>query len=361
MLTKEASERFDKVFQGCAITHAMIFSKERIAFIFKENASGKGRPKDDAELATECVLYNPLYNKDKHGIKVMGWEQGIRNAWGAFVGGGKDPTVFCNRDCETCEFTSDEQWRKHSEWEMLPPPKNVDYAMLRALRGCKVIDGEVYIYGIFRKLYKRAGKQKWMDLTYEDDHPNLHTEITKRLKQKKSLISVDAGFSAVDGFNKNDIYACGDGADLWHYNGKKWTRLDPPTNYTLQAIVCAGDGYVYAAGVAGTIIKGRYDEKNGEKWELLKSPIMNMIHSLAWFKGKVYVGVEGALFTINEKGKIEEYAFPEEGHHQYSFRNVTACDEALLSYGADQALIFDGKKWEQIIGKIIVNLPPGYE
>ena len=84
---------------------------------------------------------------------------------------------------------------------------------------------------------------------------------------------------------------------------------------------------------------------------------MNMIHALAWFKGKVYVGVEGGLYTIDEKGKIEKYVFPEDGFHQYSFRYVAACDEALLSYGGDQALIFDGKEWEQIMGKILINLP----
>jgi len=128
----------------------------------------------------------------------------------------------------------------------------------------------------------------------------------------------------------------------------------------MEAVLCAPDGYVYLAGALGKVLKGRYDKDNGEQWQLLKTPILDIIHSLAWFKGKVYIGVSYGLYTIDKDGKVEEYQFPEDGVHQYSFRNVTACDEALLSYGANQAVVFDGEKWEQIIGKIIMPIPDAF-
>ncbi len=60
----------------------------------------------------------------------------------------------------------------------------------------------------------------------------------------------------------------------------------------MRAVLCAPDGYVYIAGTIGKIIKGIFDKKMGESWEMLESPTTEMIHSLAWFEGKVYIGVE---------------------------------------------------------------------
>ena len=47
--------------------------------------------------------------------------------------------------------------------------------------------------------------------------------------------------------------------------------------------------------------------------------------------------------------------FPEGGHKQSSFGWVTACDEALLSYGNYQALTFDGETWTEIVNRPILS------
>jgi len=353
MINKKTKERFNKLLEGYVILFAIIDHKERIAFITKDIGGKKGYLKHDAELETDMILYNPKCNLNKLGLACKTWTQGVPNAWVAFTGTEEEPLVIWSNVAYSNEFPSDCNLDKPTELEHIPAPKNLGIEMLRAVHGIKNIDGETFMFGRFRKLYRRMGVQQWKDLSYEETHPNLHKDLAKRIKQKKSMVSgVNAGFSDLDGFSKNDIYGCGDGGDLWHYDGKKWKRLDPPSNFDMSAILCAKDGYVYIGGNIGQIMKGRYSKEKGEEWEILKSSLSRRIHSLAWFQEKVYIGTEEGLFSIDGKEKIKQYIFPEDGFHQYSFQNVASSKDALLSYGNHQALVFDGEQWEELVGVV---------
>lgn len=355
MISKKTKERFNNLLEGYVLLYATIDSKERIAFITKDIGGKNGYLKHGTELETDLILYNPKCNNDKLGLACRGWEQGISRAWVSFVSDETQPLCAWSDNAYSIEYTADCKFDISTGWEHIPAPKNLGVEMLRAVHGVKQIDGETFMFGRFRKLYRRTGVQQWEDLSYEETHPNLHKDLSKRIKQKKSMVSgVNAGFDDVDGFSKNDIYGCGDGGDLWHYDGSKWRKLDPPSNFDMSAILCAKDGYVYIAGNIGEIMKGRYTKEKGEEWKILKSPLSRRVHSLAWFQEKVYIGTEEGLFSIDSKEKIKQYKFPEEGWHQYSFQNVASCDEALLSYGVHQALLFDGKNWEELVGSIVV-------
>ena len=355
MISKKAKERFNSLLGGYAIIHANIKSKTRIAFIIKDIGGEKGYLKDASELATDFVLYNPNIRADKHGVVALGWKQGVRKAWVTMLGDENNPIILCNDLTFTYEYPSDYHLDKKIGWSKLPNPINTKKAMIRGILGCKVIDNEAYMFGKFRKLYKRIGIQVWKDISYEDEHPQLHADLEQYKKQKVHLRDVGIGFHAIDGFNKNDIYACGDGGDCWHYNGKVWRRLDLPVSTDLTSILCANDGYVYIGLTHGDIIKGRYKkESNIENWEILKGE-GGATNTLAWFQDKVYIGSDLGIYTINSQSNIEQYQFSEKGWHQYSFKHVASCDEALLSYGTDQALIFDGKDWEEIVGSMVVS------
>lgn len=355
MISKEAKNRFNSLLDGYVILHAVISSKNRIAFIIKDVGGKNGYLKDASELTTAFVLYNPTINPQKFGITAFGWKRGVNKAWVGLLGDENMPISICNNLTFTLESLSDFQLDKKTGWLKLPNPTNTKKAMIRGILGCKIIDNEAYMFGRFRKLYKRIGVQKWKDLSYEDEYPELHVDLEQFKKQKKRLMDVGIGFHAIDGFNKNDIYACGDGGDCWHYSGRTWQRLDLPVNTDLTSVLCAADGFVYIGLMHGDIIKGRYDKESKiENWEILKGE-GGTTNSLAWFQDKVYIGSDLGLYIINAKLKIEPYQFPEEGWHQYSFKHVASCDEALLSYGTDQALIFDGKEWEELVGSIVVN------
>jgi len=355
MINKKTKEGFTKLLEGYVILYATIESKERIAFVTKDIGGKNGHLKHAAQLKIRVLLYNPKCNLDRFGLAAIGWSQGVPKAYVSYVGTEKEPVVVWSSDAYSKEFASECKRRESTDWQHIPAPKNLGEEMLRAVHGVKRIDGETFMFGRFRKLYRRTGVQKWEDLSYEETHPNLHKDLAKRIKQKKSMVSgVNAGFDDIDGFSKDDIYGCGDGGDLWHYNGSKWRRLDPPSNFDMSAILCAPDGYVYIAGNTGEIMKGRYTKEKGEEWKILKSPLTRRVHSLAWFQDKVYIGVEEGLYSIDSKENIEQYKFSEDGWHQYSFKNVASCEEALLSYGVHQALLFDGKEWEELVGSIVV-------
>lgn len=358
------NDRINEIFHGFVITNVAIEHSSRIAFITKEvptEAKSKklGYDPGDDELATRIVLYNlmAIWATEKDNFVSKGWSVGVRRAYVAFTGEQDTGNlVVCGVEGSGTAFMSegplDDNWYDRP----MKPVKPFDNhkAMLAATN----IDGEVYFAGRLRKLFKRVGKNQWIDLTDEKAHPYLFTDIAQARKQGRKPISMPMGFHAVDGFGKNDIYCCGHKSDLWHYDGTRWRRLDPPANFDMECIACAADGHVYIAGALGGIVKGRFDPKTSkERWQLIESGVWNTdtrFNSLAWFQGRLYLATDWALYYLGEQDKLHKYEFPKGGFEQYSFQHVTACDTALLSYGPYQALVHDGNQWEQIVGGIVV-------
>ncbi|MCU7858351.1 MAG: hypothetical protein KZQ86_00655 [Candidatus Thiodiazotropha sp. (ex Lucinoma kastoroae)] len=355
------NSRVSSIFDGNSIIHAAITNSDRMAFITKEEPSDSKRAKlGDDQLATCVVYYNKNANWDaeKHHFGYKGWSKGMRRAYVVFPGKNSlNNLVFCGVEgsgrCTMAEGPDDDVWFEKS-LNIIKPFDN-HKAMLTATN----IDGEVYFGGNIRKLYKRTDKNEWVDLTDENEHPNLHEDVRSALDSGRSIRSVPVGFDAIDGYSKSDIYGCGDGGDLWHFSGKNWRRLAPPVNFDMECIVCAGDGNVYIGGAMGGLIRGRFDPETGhEQWEEIKTPLSgseSRFTSLAWFQNRLYLGNDWALYHLTAEDKVEKVAFPKGGATQYSFQYVTACDTALLSYGPHQALVFDGEKWEQIVG--VIEIP----
>jgi len=350
MINKKTKERFNKLLEGYAITHATIANKERIAFITKKVEEESLKP--DNQIPTDLLLYD--INKgleiapDEYGLLATEWGRGVHSAWVAF-NNNQTSMVLATRHAQTLEFLSDDLYNERVRWKNLPNPTNTDKAMIRYIKGVKSIDNEVYMFGGFRKLYKYLGNQEWSDESYEESHPNLHLDLENYKKEGVKLMSVGIGFNDIDGFSKSEIYACGDGGDLWYFNGERWKRLDPPVNSDLNALLCAPDGNVYIGMGTADILKGKYDAQQGEQWEIIKGDSTE-IFSLAWFQDRVYIGSESGLYFINQKNSVEKYSFPEDGFQQYSFKNVASSKDALLSYGHHQALVFDGKEWDELVG-----------
>ncbi len=177
MIDKKTEERFTKLLEGYALLYATIYSKERIAFITKDIGGKNGHLKSDAELETDMILYNPKCNLNRLGLACKTWIQGVHKAWVAFTGTEKEPLVIWTDNAYSNEFPSDCNLDKSIELEHIPAPKNLGQEMLRRVHGVKHIDGETFMFGRFRKLYRRTGVQKWEELSYEETHPNLQTLI----------------------------------------------------------------------------------------------------------------------------------------------------------------------------------------
>lgn len=346
MIHAESKKRFNALLDGFVLVGAEISGKDSIVFILKSIGGAKGYLEDGLMLPTRLVYYDPRKNVEKHGIGAREWEQGVKKGWAAFSEGDASTIVACNDMALTYEISSD--MLESKPWRQIPKPNN-SAPMLRTITGLKLIDNDAYMFGLFRKLYKRVGAQEWKDLSYEEEHTNLHSDLEELLRKSTPSRDLGTGFNAVDGFNQNDIYACGDRGDCWHYNGEEWRRLDIPIDKNITAVLCANNGYVYMGLNNGDIIRGRYIAGESQNWEILQG-IGSEVNSLAWFQGEVYIGSDDGLYVIKGKLKIQQYQFPENGWRQYSYKHVNSCGEALLSYGNDQALIFDGLQWEEIVG-----------
>ena len=197
---------------------------------------------------------------------------------------------------------------------------------------------------MLRSVFKYNGIKEWENITTEIKHPNLFADVNK---SKETFVGDWVGFCALDGFSANDIYAGGNGGDFWHYNGKKWRRIDLPINSDISTITGGKDGKVYIGSRVGNVVVGRDDH-----WQVVDKRTYIMTHS-CWFDGKVYFSSEdGRIYTYDEKqNKLQEASFktkyPEYMHHLIS--GIASCDECLVAYTSVQAYAYDGEIWHEII------------
>jgi hypothetical protein len=201
-----------------------------------------------------------------------------------------------------------------------------DIGMRGALAKLRTIGGELWLTGSGRTVGRRLGKSQW---EWHDVIPY------------KSLMD-DGGFNDIDGFSENDIYAAGGHGDVWHFDGSIWKQLPFPSNMTLEAICCAGDGEVYIGAESGTVFKGR-----NNKWKMISRGEMSLpFRDMVWHQGKVWCTSDYGLWVI-EKDKVNPADVP---------AGVTVCaghlsvrDGVMLLAGMYGAALHNGEGWERII------------
>lgn len=200
-----------------------------------------------------------------------------------------------------------------------PPPQK---RRLGGFRSVAEIGGKAYAVGLRGMAYRLDNLKKW-------------TRIDDGLPDNFNI-------QAIHGFDDSDIYAVGRNGDLWHYDGKEWTKRDLPTNINLYAIKCAGDGNVYIAGHDGFLVRGR-----GNNWEIINhEETKNDIWDLEWFEGQVYVSTMHNVYQL--KGEdLEPVNFGDDPPK--SCYQLSAAEGIMWSNGEYDIVSFDGKKWTRIV------------
>lgn len=199
-------------------------------------------------------------------------------------------------------------------------------------KNTKEIGGKAYSVGTLRTIFRRDAPNTWIKLD-----KGLHGTP----EQEKQALSDNAGFNDIDGFNDNDVYACGDGGDCWHYDGNIWTRIDLPVNSDLTVICCAGDNYVYLGTNDGRLIKGRKNE-----WSILEKDQGAEIISLVWFKEKAYFSDGFWVYElINDQFKKVDFG----DANPSQFGLLYGGDDVLISAGVNNVVRFDGSKWDSLL------------
>ena len=316
---------FEEHYKYGILMDCMPIHLSRIAFVLKDI-------KDDVEseeLPTRLMVYSPS-NNEIGSFGVRKWDSGVIDL--------KVSAIINNWIVTDNDFEIDEVMTNTS-WYSIPNNERASLA-----KGITNINGDVYAYGMVRSVFKYKGIKEWEDITTEIKHPNLYADVNK---SKEAFVGGWVGFSALDGFNGNDIYAGGNRGDFWHYNGKAWRRIDLPINRDISTITCGKDGKVYIGSRVGNMVIGRDDH-----WQVIDKRTYIMTHS-CWFDGKVYFSSEdGRIYTYDEKqNKLQEASFktkyPEYMHHL--IRGIASCDECLVAYTSVQAYAYDGEIWHEII------------
>jgi len=135
--------------------------------------------------------------------------------------------------------------------------------------------------------------------------------LIEALPKRRDL---DSGFNDFDAFSMDDIYAGGGTkyiskdsiSDLWHFDGQVWTQIDFPANQGIEAICCAGDGFVYIGTWGGFIYKGR-----GDQWTLIHDPkpisvsTFTKFNDIVWHEEKVWCACENYAYEYARLSVIE--------------------------------------------------------
>ena len=188
------------------------------------------------------------------------------------------------------------------------------------------IAGKLYVCGYGRQVYKQENN-KWIHID-------------------KGMIlppgTLGKSLQSIDGFSTNDIYAVGLDGEIWHYDGKQWHAIQSPTNQHLHEVCCCANGWVYACGGGGVVLKGR-----DGKWEIIENKIFlqENIWGLAYFRNNIYVAACGGIAIIeNNKLKLIDT-----GIKNIVGGKLRAGAEKLYYIEGDHIYEFDGTKWEEMI------------
>ena len=154
---------------------------------------------------------------------------------------------------------------------------------------------------------------------------------------------LDRGFFDIDGTGEGDIYCVGKGGSLAHFDGRRWTHLESPTNYDLYRVLCRSKEEVYCCGNGGVLFRGSRDG-----WESLSlSDHEQALYGMAWFQGRLYVcspeglwRLEGDVLVPVELGTVRMDGF---------YRLAASEDELWATSGAECIYRFDGRRWERLV------------
>jgi hypothetical protein len=168
--------------------------------------------------------------------------------------------------------------------------------------------------------------------------------MDRGLRRKFDGENVERMLLSIDGFSSKNIYVCGFEGEIWHWDGRKWSRIDSPTNMPLQCVLCAPDGNAYFCGAAGHL----YALLPDGSWEDLSNPKVSKatLQHMTLFKGRLYIAADEKLLYLDSK-TLKAVTSPKEG----TFRalQIDASEDLLWCVGEEDVFSFDGKKWTRYV------------
>lgn len=160
-----------------------------------------------------------------------------------------------------------------------------------AIRNTRTIGGRLYVVGSARSVVRRIDRNNWEKL-----NKGIHLPAQDEIKTiREQMLFLDAaGFSCVDGFSENDIYAAGGKGDVWNFDGDEWRQIHFPSNMLIESICCGQDGYVYIGAQSGTVFKGRKDQ-----WKMIHRGELTLpFRQMVWYENCVWATSDYGVWQI---------------------------------------------------------------
>lgn len=192
------------------------------------------------------------------------------------------------------------------------------------IRNAASINGYVYACGMKRQVYERAGEAQWID-------------ISAPFPAEGEI----AGFEAMHGYARDEIYAAGWSGEIWEFDGSRWTDRSGITSVILSCVFCAPDGMVYVGGQRGTLIAGRH-----AAWGVMQldDEIDDDIWDVHWFMDRLYVATIRTLYMLQGRSLVP-VRFGTSGAP--SCFNLSSAEGTLWSVGHADIASFDGTAWRR--------------
>lgn len=131
-----------------------------------------------------------------------------------------------------------------------------------------------------------------------------------------------------------------DGA-IWRRDASTWQTCASPTTVGLTSVLCAADGWVYAAGQHGVLLKGRVDQ-----WTLIEHGATDdSIWGMAWFQGALYASTLNHVYRLQDDALVPVDFGTD---RPISCYQLSACGDALWASGEFDVMSFDGRQWTQM-------------
>lgn len=188
--------------------------------------------------------------------------------------------------------------------------------------------GSQYFVGPNRKVIQRSQKNATTLL------PFLETSVMKESK----------GFVAIDGFNDQDLYACGGTGDLLHCNGTKWQFVDLKTNRSLRQICCGTDGQVYI------LAEGRFlFVIQGGSWSEIhfKEYFDQLAGTILWYQDRLLILTETQGYEFVE-GKVKSSKIIAKSPLQ-NYSHIACNEKNIVLTNGEEVVFFDGSQWKIVI------------
>jgi len=206
------------------------------------------------------------------------------------------------------------------------------------------VNKSLYVLGTKLRIYKRIGKTQWQNNL--DTLPIPQYVIDDRYRSYS--------FNDMDGFSDNDMYAVGERGSAYHYDGKKWNQLYPPTNLSLETVTCAGDGQVYITDKNCSVWVGR-----NANWKMFVEQKKSLpFFDSAWFDGRMWFASDYGIWVLeNDELVLAKNAkhkpIPEDVAILCGRIDISPDNQRMLVCGQLGAAVYDGERWE-----ILFNCDP---